>query len=141
MSAEQDKRRGRDGAVNGGAPSGSGAAEAAAKEASKAADRALVEELLEALEPLEARARAMFGAWTVYLDDKPLGIVGDGGVYIKRSSADRLLARLTRPASPYPGAKEHWLLPPKLLRESPDDVRELLSAVAAALPARPKRGL
>lgn len=105
----------------------------------KAADRALVNELLEALEPLDVRARAMFGAWMVYVDSKPLGIVGDGGIYVKRSGADDRFAGIARPAPPYPGAKEYWLLDPALLREHPDDVRDLLAAVADALPAPVRR--
>lgn len=113
--------------------------DAAAKAAAKAADEALVEELLEALEPLDARARAMFGAWMVYINDKPLGIVGDGGIYIKRSGADGRFDGIARLAPPYPGAKDHWLLDPGLLRERPDNTRDLLAAVAAALPPRPGR--
>lgn len=104
----------------------------------KADDKALTDELLEALAPLEVRARAMFGAWMVYVDDKPLAIVGDGGIFIKRSDADAGLADVATLAPPYPGAKDHWLLSPDFLRERPDDVLTLIADVAAALPA-PKR--
>ncbi|CAM2864639.1 hypothetical protein ACSL103130_05275 [Actinomyces slackii] len=105
----------------------------------KAADKALVDELLETLEPLEVRARAMFGAWMVYVDDKPLGMVGDGGVYIKRSGVDDRFDGIARLVPPYPGAKDYWLMDLTFLRERPDDVRDLLAAVADALPAPAKR--
>lgn len=134
MATTQD-RGGRGGAQGDGrVPS-----DAVAKAAAKAADKALVEELLEALEPVDARTRAMFGAWMVYVDHKPLGMVGDGGIYIKRSGADGRFDGIARLAPPYAGAKDHWLLDSALLRERPDDVRDLLAAVAAALPSPSER--
>lgn len=134
MTATQER-----GAGGGAHADGRVLSDAVAKAAAKAADKALVEELLEALQPLDARARAMFGAWMVYIDNKPLGMVGDGGIYIKRSGADGRFDGTARLAPPYPEAKDHWLLDPVLLRERPDDVRDLLAAVAAALPPRPDR--
>ena len=108
------------------------------KDERRSADTALVRELLDGLAPLRCRARAMFGAWMIYVDDKPLCIVDNGEVFIKRSTADALFEGIAQLAPPYPGAKDYWLLDGALLRASPDRVRELVAAVADALPA-PKR--
>ena len=48
------------------------------------------DDLLEVLQPLDARVRAMFGGLTFYVDDKVAGVVCDGRVFVKRSGRDEL---------------------------------------------------
>lgn len=72
--------------------------------------RALAEDLVEAMRPLDVRVRAMFGGYTFYVDDKVVGLVNDGRVFVKRSSAEALLDGLAELAPAYPGARESWRL-------------------------------
>ena len=66
------------------------------------------------------RLRPMFGAYTLYLNGKVMGIVGDGAVYIKRTAAGEAVWPDLPLQAPYEGAKPHFLL------ESLED-RELLA--------------
>lgn len=58
----------------------------------------------------DIRYRKMFGEYMVYVNDKPLLLVCDNTVYVKKLE---LLAELLRDADtgcPYHGAKEHYVL-------------------------------
>lgn len=66
--------------------------------------------LLEQLAPLDVRARAMFGEYSLYCDDKVVGAIADELLFVKPSAGDRPFAPRTVPAPPYPGAKDHWLV-------------------------------
>ncbi len=96
----------------------------------------LAHELLGWLEPLGGSIRAMFGGYCVYLDGKPVGLVNDGNVFVKRSSAEAKLAGLAELGPAYPGAKESWRLAPDALQAEPLRVVAAIHATAAALPAR-----
>lgn len=104
------------------------------------ATRAAAEELIEALHPLMARARAMFGGYCFYVDGKVVGLVCDGRVFVKTSARDELLTGWADLAPAYPGAKDSWRLPVSALRETPDRVRDVIHQVSLALPARRRRG-
>ena len=104
------------------------------------ATRAAAEELIEALHPLTARARAMFGGYCFYVDGKVIGLVCDGRVFVKTSARDELLRGWADLAPAYPGAKDSWRLPVSALRDAPDRVREVIDQVSLALPARRRRG-
>ena len=82
----------------------------------------------EQLKPYGAiRAKKMFGEYLVYLNDKPVVMVCDDTVFIKKLPA---LAEQMASAPcdvPYPGAKEHFIL-------DMDD-RALLDAVLPVLEA------
>jgi TfoX/Sxy family transcriptional regulator of competence genes len=97
------------------------------------------EDLVEALQPLDARAKAMFGGYCFYVDDKVAGLVCDGRVFVKKSSRDDLLEELAESAPAYPGAKDSWRLPVGLVEKDPDRVRDIVEQVAAVLPAPRKR--
>ncbi len=98
--------------------------------------RAAADDLIEALQPLDARAKAMFGGYCFYVDDKVVGLVCDGHVFVKRSARDDLLEGWARLAPAYPGAKDSWQLPAGALGAAPDRVRAIVKEVAAVLPAR-----
>jgi len=93
-------------------------------------------DLLEALQPLDARTRAMFGGYCFYVDDKVVGLVCDGHVFVKTSPRDELLQGWARLAPAYPGAKDSWRLPSDAVRCSPDRVRAVVAEVAATLTHR-----
>lgn len=55
-------------------------------------------------------ARKMFGDWMIYVDEKPVVLACDNICYVKMlpEIADQMGDALT--GSPYPGAKEHYIL-------------------------------
>lgn len=58
------------------------------------------------------RARKMFGEYMVYLNDKPVVMICDDRVMMKKLPclAELLAGRPSEP--PYPGAKDHYVLDP-----------------------------
>ena len=78
----------------------------------------------------------MFGGYCVYVDDKVVGIVGDGQVFIKTSRRDDLLEPVATLAPAYPGAKDSWLLPNEMIRDDPERLCDIVREVAASVPAR-----
>ncbi len=77
------------------------------------------------------RYRKMFGEYMVYVNDKPLLLVCDNTVFVKKlSEIDTLMAK-EEVGIPYAGAKEHYLLDPenKALLSSVVEVLEPLIPV------------
>jgi TfoX/Sxy family transcriptional regulator of competence genes len=101
-----------------------------------AQDKEFVGWIVDTLYPLNVRSRAMFGAYMLYCDEKPVAIVGGEQLYIKRSDADSALFVDTELAPPYEGANDYHLVPEDLLRET-EWMRHAIQATADALP-RPK---
>lgn len=66
--------------------------------------------LLEQLAPLHVRARAMFGEYALYCDDKVVGFISDDLLFIKPSPGDVGFCSETIAAPCYPGSKDYWLL-------------------------------
>ena len=90
--------------------------------------------ILEQLEPLPTRARAMFGEYGLYCDDKVVGFVCDDTIFLKQSPASAGLE--LGPA--YPGSKDYAIVSADLLEDS-EALRELVQATADGLPApKPK---
>lgn len=56
------------------------------------------------------RYRKMFGEYVVYVNDKPILLVCDNTVYIKKHDALAELLRDSDTGVPYGGAKEHYIL-------------------------------
>lgn len=104
------------------------------------ATQAMAEALVEALFPLNARARAMFGGYSFYIDDKIAGMVCDGSVFVKPSPHDDLIGPHADLAPAYPGAKDTWRLKPGVLEQDPDGIRDIIEQIVETLPApKPKR--
>jgi TfoX/Sxy family transcriptional regulator of competence genes len=99
----------------------------------------VAQELIGWLEPLGGSTRAMFGGYCVYVDGKPVGLVNDGSIFVKRSSAEGRLAGLAELGPAYPGAKDSWRLTPAALEAEPLRVVAAIHATAAALPPRRER--
>ena len=70
---------------------------------------------------------------------KVAGLVCDGRIFVKRSARDELFEGVAELAPAYPGAKDSWRLPPDVLRQQPDQVRDIVEQVAAVLPVRKGR--
>ncbi len=59
----------------------------------------------------EIRFRAMFGGYTLYCCDVPVGLVDDNTLYIKVNiGTTPLLAEKVKTGPPYPGGKEAYIL-------------------------------
>lgn len=56
------------------------------------------------------RVRQMFGEFMVYVNDKPLLLLCDNTVYVKKRPEVEVLLGDAASGFPYPGAKEHWVL-------------------------------
>lgn len=73
----------------------------------------------------DVRYRKMFGEYMVYINDKPLLLVCDSTVYVKKLPCVSELLKNAPCGAPYEGAKEHFIL-------DMDD-EELCGAVIAEL--------
>ena len=109
-----------------------------------ATSRARVDEIVEAMSAAGlARSRSMMGEWLIYLDDKVIAMVCDDRLFLKPTDPGAGLLRSTQLASPYPGAKPHYVVAEADLADE-DYLAELARATADALPApkprKPKQG-
>lgn len=100
--------------------------------------RITAEDLVDALQPLEARAQAMFGGYCFYVNEKVTGMVCDGRVFVKKSSRDDLLENFAELAPAYPGTKDSWRLPADALEQYPERVKNIIEQVADVLPQKKK---
>jgi TfoX/Sxy family transcriptional regulator of competence genes len=91
--------------------------------------------VLEQLEPLNVRARAMFGEYGVYCDEKIVLLMCDDTVFIKPTKASDGMPE----APAYPGAKNSRVADAALIADS-ERFRALVQQTADALPAaKPKK--
>jgi TfoX/Sxy family transcriptional regulator of competence genes len=103
-----------------------------------AQDKEFVRRIVERLAPLEVRAKAMFGGYGLYCDEKFMGIIGDDRLYLKQSAADRDLLEGTTLEAPYETANDYHLVPEHLLADD-EWIRTAVKATAEGLPApKPK---
>jgi len=56
------------------------------------------------------RYRKMFGEYMIYVNDKPLLLVCDNTVYVKKLDCIADIMREAQMGFPYQGAKEHYVL-------------------------------
>lgn len=101
--------------------------------------RQTAEVLAAYLAPLEGTTKAMFGGYCVYIDEKVVGLVNDGRVFVKITPATASLDGWADQAPAYPGAKDSWRLPADALGADPDRVVEAFQVTAEALPAKRPR--
>jgi hypothetical protein len=91
--------------------------------------------ILEQLEPLPVRARAMFGEYGLYCEEKVIGFVCDDTIFLKQNAATAGLE--LGPA--YPGSKDYAIVSADLLEDAAA-LRAMVQASADALPApKPKK--
>ncbi|GAA4480411.1 TfoX/Sxy family protein [Rhodococcus olei] len=94
--------------------------------------------VLGQLEPLDVRARAMFGEYGLYCDAKLVGLICDDTVLVKPTDVAVDLGPEAF-APPYPGAKDHVAVPEDRLADV-DWLHEFVRRTADALPApKPKK--
>ncbi|NLY37346.1 MAG: transcriptional regulator [Tissierellia bacterium] len=58
----------------------------------------------------EIRYRKMFGEYMVYVNNRPLLLICDNTVYVKKLAALKDIMEDSETAIPYKGAKEHYIL-------------------------------
>lgn len=80
----------------------------------------------------EISSKRMFGEAMIYIDAKPILLVCDDSVFVKKLPCieNLMTSRKVETGTPYPGAKPHWRL-------DADDAGTLRAAVAALLPVVP----
>ena len=102
-----------------------------------ASSQEYIDFVCERLEPFGAvRSRKMFGDYMVYLDEKPLLLVCDNTVFVKKLPEIAELMHDAPCASPYDGAKEHYMLDV----EDGARMERLIPVLAAAAPLpKPKK--
>lgn len=100
-----------------------------------ASKRELVDQIVEAISAAGvARSRSMMGEWLIYLDDRVVAMVCDNRLFFKPLAEVGGLLRTTELASPYPGAKPHFLIAEDQLQDE-DYLAALARAAADVLPA------
>lgn len=85
----------------------------------------------------EIRYKKMFGEYMVYANDKPVLLVCDNTVYVKKLDALAALLANAECAIPYEGTKEHYILDVEN-RELLQEVIDVLERVTP-LPKKRKR--
>ena len=70
--------------------------------------KATVEFILDQLAPLPVRARAMFGEYGDYCDEKFVALICDDTLFVKPTAISDQFFTDADFAPPYPGAKNHY---------------------------------
>ncbi|TDW25554.1 TfoX-like protein [Breznakia blatticola] len=89
--------------------------------------------------PYETRHRKMFGEYMVYANDKPILLVCDNTVFVKKHPQLEELMKDASCGLPYPSAKEHYVLDIEN-RELVEAVIEILEEVTPVPKKRKKKG-
>jgi len=91
--------------------------------------------ILDQLAPLPVRARAMFGEYGVYCDEKFVALICEDTLFLKPLPV--LARHLADPemAPPYPGAKDHYVISAELL-EDRAWLQEMFVRAAEAVPLK-----
>ena len=100
-----------------------------------ASRQSTVDDLLERLAGAgRVSARKMFGEYCIYLNGKVVALVCDDRLYIKPTAAGRELVPDAAEGPPYPGAKNHLVIP----RKKWDDREALCELVKATYQELPQ---
>lgn len=82
--------------------------------------------------------KKMFGEYAIYYDEKVVGLVCDNQLFIKPTAGGRSMIASVVEASPYPGAKPHFLIGAQL--DDQQWMSNLIQLTASELPApKPKK--
>ena len=75
-----------------------------------ATSRATVDYILDQLAPLPVRARAMFGEYGLYCEEKMVALICDDTLFVKPTAISAQVFTDADLAPPYPGAKDHYVV-------------------------------
>lgn len=97
-----------------------------------------VDDILDQLAPLPVRARAMFGEYGLYCDEKFVALICDDTLFLKPTAISPHFFTAADLAPPYPGAKDHYVVSGDRL-EDRDWLHEVFTRTAELLSApKPK---
>jgi TfoX/Sxy family transcriptional regulator of competence genes len=102
-----------------------------------ATEKVTVDFILDQLAPLPVRARAMFGEYGLYCDEKFVALVCDDTLFVKPTAISDQFFTHADLAPPYRGAKDHYAVPAALLEDA-EQLRVVIARTAELLPL-PKR--
>jgi len=103
-----------------------------------ATEKATVDFILDQLAPLPARARAMFGEYGLYCDEKFVALICDDTLFVKPTAISNQFFTDADLAPPYPDARDHYAVPVALLEDS-ERLREVIAGTAELLPLPKKK--
>ncbi len=87
------------------------------------------------------RIKKMFGEAALYLDEVVVALICDDRLYLKPTEAGKEVLGEPELGPPYPGAKDHFVVPESAVTDSGNLV-ELLQVTKANLPSpKPKKRL
>ena len=108
-----------------------------------ASDRRTVDEIVAQASGAGAvLARAMFGEYALYLDDRMVGLICDDRLFVKPTAPGRAFVGTVDEAPPYPGATPSMRIDPDQVADAAW-LSELVAITAAALPIpkkKPRKG-
>jgi len=81
----------------------------------------------------DIRIAKMFGEAALYLDEVVVALICDDRLYLKPTDAGREVLGDPEMGPPYPGAKDHFVVPESVITDS-EKLAELLQATKGALP-------
>jgi TfoX/Sxy family transcriptional regulator of competence genes len=104
-----------------------------------ATDKSTVEFIVDQLDPLPVRTRAMFGEYGLYCDEKVVAFICDDTLFLKPTEATADLTAGVELGKPYPGAKDYLVIDGDRI-ENRESFQGLIQATADALPKpKPKK--
>ncbi len=84
------------------------------------------------------RVRAMFGEYALYADEKVVALICDDTLYVKITETNKGRLNDHEQGPPYPGAKPHWIITERDMRDI-DTFQNTLISVAQSLPSKKKK--
>ncbi len=104
-----------------------------------ATQKETIDFMLQKLRPAKRfSARAMFGEYALYADEKVVALICDNRFYVKILPASRDLESQCEKGEPYPGAKPHYIVEEGQLTTLPN-LSSILFDIAETLPAKKVR--
>jgi len=97
-----------------------------------------VARILEQLEPLDVRARAMFGEYGLYCDEKIVGLICGDVLFVNPTEVSADFGSEADLAPPYPGAKDYYRVPEERLQDL-DHLHAFIQRTADVLPLPKKK--
>ncbi|HLL49742.1 MAG TPA: TfoX/Sxy family protein, partial [Thermomicrobiales bacterium] len=98
-----------------------------------ATEKATVEFILDQLAPLPVRARAMFGEYGLYCDEKFVALICDDTLFVKPTAISQQFFTDADLAPPYPRAKDHYIVSGDHLDDSAW-LQEVIARTSEVLP-------
>jgi TfoX/Sxy family transcriptional regulator of competence genes len=80
----------------------------------------------------------MFGEYALYADEKVVALICDDTLYLKVTDANKTSMEDHEQGPPYPGAKPHWIITERDMRDI-DSFQNMLISVAQSIPAKKKK--